>query len=216
MNNRLLWVVLALGYTATGKAQVTTMVQMNTNALGMDIVGDAANEPSLAVDPNNPNHMAVGWRQFDTITSNFRQAGVAYTTDGGHTWTKSVLTPGIFRSDPCLRADADGNFYYSSLSQDFTAQVFKSTNGGATWGPPVNAAGGDKQWIAVDKTNGPGRGNIYQDWNLQFTTVPNASFTRSTNGGALVRPGDSGAEYAQVGHISRGADGHAVCGRRRL
>src|SRR5262249_674026 len=134
MNKRLIWVVLALGWgcTTSGLAQVT-MVQINTNALGQDILGDAGNEPSLAVDPTNPNRMAVGWRQFDTITSNFRQAGVAYTTNGGQTWTPSVLTPGLFRSDPVLRADAVGNFYYSSLSSSTGGEVFKSTNGGATW-----------------------------------------------------------------------------------
>src|SRR6266480_3904128 len=117
-------------------AQSAFYVQINTNASGQDIIGDAANEPSIAVDPNNPNHMAVGWRQFDTISSNFRQAGVAYTTNGGMTWTSSVLTPGLFRSDPVLRSDSAGNFHYSSLSTSTSADVFKSTNGGATWGPP--------------------------------------------------------------------------------
>src|SRR4029077_7020228 len=91
--------------------------------------------------------------------------------------------------------------------QDFTAQVFKSTNGGATWGPPVSAAGGDKQWIAVDKTNGPGRGNVYQDWNLQFTTVPNASFTRSTNGGASFDPAVPGPSTLKWGTMAVGPTG---------
>jgi PEP-CTERM motif len=186
MNKNLIWVVLALGWgcTTQGHAQVVSMVQINTDAQGHDILGDAGNEPSLAVDPTNPNRMAVGWRQFDTISSNFRQAGVAYTTNGGQTWTPSVLTPGLFRSDPVLRADAVGNFYYSSLSSSTGGEVFKSTNGGATWGSPINAFLGDKQWMAIDKTNGPGRGNIYQHWNIQFSSVPNTSFTRSTNGGA--------------------------------
>ena len=165
-------------------AQTATFVQVNVNSLGQDIVGDAANEPSIAVDPTNPNRMAIGWRQFDTIASNFREAGVAYTTNGGLTWTAGVLNNGQFRSDPVLRADADGNFYYSSLSTVESVEVFKSTNGGASWGPPVFSFGGDKQWIAIDKTNGPGRGNIYQHWNVQFTSVPGMSFTRSTNGGA--------------------------------
>ncbi len=185
MNKNLIWVMLASGWgcATTGHAQVT-MVQVNTDALGLDILGDAANEPSLAVDPTNPNRMAIGWRQFDTVASNFRQAGVAYTTNGGLTWTSSVLTPGLFRSDPVLRSDADGNFYFSSLSSATSAEMFKSTNGGATWGPPIYSFGGDKQWIAIDKTNGPGRGNIYQHWNVQFSSVPNTSFTRSTNAGA--------------------------------
>src|SRR6187402_3428205 len=65
--------------------------QVNVDSNGANITGDAANEPSIAVDPTNPNRMAIGWRQFDTISSNFRQAGVAYTTNGGQTWTASVL-----------------------------------------------------------------------------------------------------------------------------
>src|SRR5207248_3514711 len=85
--------------------------------------------------------------------------------------------------------------------------VFKSTNGGATWGAPVPAAGGDKQWIAVDKTNGPGRGNIYQDWNLQFTTVPGASFTRSTNGGASFDAATTGPSTLKWGTLAVGPTG---------
>jgi hypothetical protein len=83
--------------------------------------------------------------------------------------------------------------------------VFKSTNGGATWGPPVNAFGGDKQWIAVDTTNGPGRGNVYQHWNVQFSSVPNTSFTRSTNGGASYENPTTGpnpySKWGTMGHL---------------
>lgn len=186
MKPRLFGLTVALAFAGPPavQAQFATFVQVNTNAAGLDIPGDAGNEPSLAVDPTNPNRMAIGWRQFDTITSNFRQAGVAYTTNGGQTWTSSVLTPGLFRSDPVLRSDADGNFYYSSLSSSTGGEVFKSTNGGQTWGSPINAFLGDKQWMAIDTTNGPGRGHIYQHWNFQFSSVANTSFTRSVNGGA--------------------------------
>ena len=62
-------------------------VQVNVDANGNNIVGDAANEPSIVVDPTNPQHIVIAWRQFDTIASNFRQAGHAYSTDGGLTWT---------------------------------------------------------------------------------------------------------------------------------
>ena len=44
-------------------------VQVNVDASGLNIVGDAANEPSIAVDPTDPNKMAIGWRQFDSISS---------------------------------------------------------------------------------------------------------------------------------------------------
>ena len=68
---------------AGGLAQnvpLPTSYQVNVNAAGQNIPGDAANEPSICIDPTNPNRMAVGWRQFDTTNSNFRQSGVAYTT----------------------------------------------------------------------------------------------------------------------------------------
>src|SRR6187200_2879749 len=57
--------------------------QVNVDAQGNNIVGDAANEPSIAVDPTDGNKMAVGWRQFDTINSDFRQSGYGYSTDAG-------------------------------------------------------------------------------------------------------------------------------------
>ncbi len=47
-------------------------VQVNINSSGYNIIGDAANEPSIAVDPTDPNRIVIGWRQFDTISSNFR------------------------------------------------------------------------------------------------------------------------------------------------
>ena len=158
--------------------------QVNVNGSGNNIVGDAGNEPSIAVDPNNPNRIAIGWRQFDTVTNNFRQAGVGFSTNGGLSWTATKLDPGQFRSDPVLDYDRNGNFYYSSLSSVTSMEVFKSTNGGATWSSPVIAHGGDKQWMAIDRTTGIGSGNIYQYWNVQFTSNPGTSFTRSINGGA--------------------------------
>src|SRR5262245_22368091 len=206
----LLFIVIALALASppAGIAQSAFYVQINTNASGQDIIGDAANEPSIVVDPNNPNHMAVGWRQFDTISSNFRQAGVAYTTNGGLTWTSSVLAPGQMRSDPVLRSDAVGNFYYSSLSSETSGQVFKSTDGGATWGPPINSFGGDKEWIAIDNSNGPGRGNVYEDWNVQSTSVANRSFTRSTNGGASFENPTTGPNpFLKWGTLAVGSNG---------
>ena len=183
-------------------------VQVNVDFMGQDILGDAANEPSIAVDPNNPNRIAIGWRQFDTINSNFRQAGVAYSTDGGQTWSASTLDPGQFRSDPVLDFDADGNFYYSSLSALDSVEMFKSTDGGATWSNPVPAFGGDKQWIAVDRTSGPGRGNIYQHWNVQFTGIPDTNFTRSINGGASFQRSIAGpVPYMKWGTMDVGPDG---------
>ena len=52
--------------------------------MGNNIVGDAANECSISVDPTDGSKMAIGWRQFDSVLSNFRQGGWGYTTDARH------------------------------------------------------------------------------------------------------------------------------------
>ena len=71
-----------------------TSYQVNVEPGGVNTAGDAANEPSIAVDPTNRNKMVIGWRQFDSVASNFRQAGYGYTTNGGTSWTFPALAPG--------------------------------------------------------------------------------------------------------------------------
>lgn len=172
----------------TYKNDMIFVSQVNVNANGGNIRNDAANEPSIAFDITNPNNMAIGWRQFDHISSNFRQAGYAYTTDGGMTWTfPGVIEPGVFRSDPVLDSDANGNFYYNSLTvennNDFVCDVYKSTDGGITWSEAVDAQGGDKQWMVVDKISKIGKGNIYAYWTSYYSVCAPNSFTRSVDGG---------------------------------
>jgi hypothetical protein len=157
--------------------------QVNVDANGENIVGDAGNETSIAIDPTNPDRIVIGWRQFDVISSNFRQAGYGYSLDGGLTFTfPGVLDPGNFRSDPVLDFDADGNFYYNSLQDTFVCDVFKITDGSTTWESPVPAKGGDKQWMTIDKSGGSSAGHNYSYWNTSFTTCSPGAFTRSTDG----------------------------------
>jgi hypothetical protein len=90
---------------------VFTSYQVNVDASGNNILDDAANEPSIAVDPTDGNKMTIGWRQFDSINSDFRQGGWGYTTDAGVHWTfPDVLEPGVFRSDPVLNPNEIGTF----------------------------------------------------------------------------------------------------------
>src|ERR1041385_6325109 len=71
--------------TLSGSSITTT--QVNVDANGQNILGDAANEPNITVNPLNANDISIGWRQFDNVASNFRQAGWGYTSNGGTTWT---------------------------------------------------------------------------------------------------------------------------------
>jgi hypothetical protein len=169
---------------------IATTWQVNVDAFGANIVGDAANEPSIAVDPNDPNRIVIGWRQFDTILSNFRQAGFGYSTDNGRTWTvPGPIQPGVFRSDPVLGCDADGVFYYNSLRVSgggavYSNQVFRSFDGGATWPVFAPAYGGDKQWMTIDRTGAQGHGHVYCYWSTAAGCCADTTFNRSTDGAA--------------------------------
>jgi len=161
-----------------------TSHQVNVDAGGHNILGDAANEPSICVDPTNANRMVIGWRQFDSIFSNFRQAGYGYTTDRGMTWRfPGVLENNVFRSDPVLNSDNAGNFFYLSLLQNFFDDLWRSLNGGQSWARLGLATGGDKQWFTIDRTNGMGHGFQYQFWSTDGNNYAGRQFSRSTDGG---------------------------------
>ena len=156
--------------------------QVNVDSNGDDMIGDAANEPSIAVDPTNPSRIIIGWRQFDNISSNFRQAGFGFSSNEGMDWAfPGAIDPGLFRSDPVLDFDVDGTIYYNSLQGTFECDVFTINPGGFTIGSAVPARGGDKQWVHVDKSNSEGAGHYYSYWNTSFTTCAPGAFTRSTD-----------------------------------
>ncbi len=161
-------------------------VQVNVQAGGGNIPGDAANEPSIAVDPNAPLRIAVGWRQFDSISSNFREAGWNWSDDGGQSWARGrVLENNVFRSDPVLASDAEGRFYYYSLISNggIFCSMFLSDDHGETWFGPIEAFGGDKAWFTVDTTASPGHGNVYVSWAQASNEFGVRTFIRSFDGG---------------------------------
>src|SRR5438874_6345816 len=166
---------------------VFTSYQANVDASGNNILGDAANEPAIAVDPTDPNKMVIGWRQFDCINSDCLQGGLVYTTDAGVTWTfPGVLNPGVFRSDPVTKSDEAGNFLYLSLrGDDFCDDICRSTDGGQTFveqSPDGAGHGGDKQWFTIDTTGGTGHGFLYQ-FCTEFFACDFGAFNRSLDSG---------------------------------
>src|SRR4029077_13227388 len=126
---------------------VFTSYQVNVDQNGQNIVGDAANECAISVDPTNGNKMTIAWRQFNNVTSNFRQGGWGYTTDGGFHWTfPGVLEPGVFRSDPGTGSHENRTLVYLSRPQRNRENMYRSTNGGQSWTqlqPESLAGGGD-------------------------------------------------------------------------
>jgi hypothetical protein len=196
---------------------VFTSYQVNVDAQGNNIVGDAANEPSISVDPTDGNKIAIGWRQFDTITSDFRQAGYGYTTDSGLTWHfPGVLQNNVFRSDPVTNSDETGNFFYLSLHViGFCGDIWRSTNGGQSWteqSPDGGAHSGDKEWFTVDRTpTSMGHGFQYQFW-TEFAACEFGGFSRSIDGGATWQTPISIPNAPQWGTLDAASNGNLFIG----
>src|SRR5436189_1084533 len=129
--------------------------------------------------------MSIGWRQFNSVASNFREAGFAYTTNGGTRWiAPGVLQNNVFRSDPVLNSDNAGSFFYLSLLETFFDDLWRSITGGQSWTLVGPADGGDKQWFAIDNTNSSGHGFQYQCWSTAGNNYGGRQFSRSTDGGS--------------------------------
>lgn len=190
-----------------------TNYQVNVDGNGQNITGDAANEPSITVDPTDRRKMAIGWRQFDSVSSNFRQAGWAFSDNAGVSWTfPGVLESGVFRSDPVLAANDIGNFFYLSLLQNFFDDMWKSLDSGQSWFRLNSATGGDKQWFTIDNTNSSGHGFQYQFWSTDGNNFGGRQFSRSTNGGATWMNPINLPNTPRWGSLDVDADGNLFIG----
>ncbi|RKY90887.1 MAG: glycosyl hydrolase, partial [Ignavibacteriae bacterium] len=132
-----------------------------------DTTNTSHNEVTIAINPLNPNVLAGG-----ANINNFYSS-----VDGGNTWSESTMnsTLGVW-GDPCVLFDSLGNLYFAHLSNPGTGWwidrivVQKSTDNGQTWndgvgiGQNIQPQVQDKEWLAVDLTRSPYRGNIYITW----------------------------------------------------
>ena len=193
-----------------------TSHQVNIDLNGMNITGDAANEPSISVDPTNGNRIVIGWRQFNSVTSNFRQAGWGYTSDGGASWTfPGILENNVFRSDPVLGSDDTGRFFYLSLLETFFDNMWRSLNGGQSFTNLGPATGGDKQWFTIDNTTSTGHGFQYQIWSTAGNNYGGRQFSRSTDGGVTWIESDLHSPLARLGNARRGHKRQPLYRRRK-
>ena len=125
-------------------------------------------EPSLAVNPTNPNNVVGVWQQDRWSNGGARGLVAAASTDGGATWSR-VVVPGLSScsggalqrvSDPWLSFAPNGDLYLSSLAFNspglpgFSGVIFvsKSTDGGFTWSNPVTVEGLDRRFVTDKET----------------------------------------------------------------
>lgn len=145
-------------------------------------------EPSIAIDPNNPNILAAG-----TVLNDYY-----YSTDGGNNWTSKRLKSkyGVW-GDPVLLFDTTGRVYYFHLANykkgtwidrivcQSAKTVDEKFNKG-TFPKPNGTKAQDKHWTVLNpKTN-----EIYMTW-TQFDKYASADprdssvilFSKSSNQG---------------------------------
>ena len=167
----------------------------------------AHSEPMLVENPTNPLNL-VGGSKFFTNPAKYQfQIGYFASFDGGCTWTDGGVFPGFLQR---YTLTSDISFAFGLQNTVYAAVLFEaargmsgvavsaSTDGGRTFGNPVNVFESqenkvlsDKPWIAVDRTNGPDRGDIYVVWSYDYgggcgegnPCVNEIAFSRSTDGG---------------------------------
>lgn len=148
---------------ATGPAVSLPWANIKVNP---DTSKEAHNEPFVAVDPQNANHIVVGANSWQVGNGNYEV--FAYVSfDGGKTWTASQ--PYINRNanrinaaDPTIAFGSDGTVYFAFVAlspADGAVAVSRSNDGGRTWASQTWATsfntGSDKPAIAA------GGGKLY-------------------------------------------------------
>jgi hypothetical protein len=105
-----------------------------------DSTQEAQNEPFVAIDPANPNHIVVGANSWQPGNGYFEV--YAYVSfDGGKTWSSSQ--PYIKRdasrinaADPTIAFGSDGSVYFAFVALNparGAVAISRSTDGGRTW-----------------------------------------------------------------------------------
>jgi hypothetical protein len=155
--------------------------------------GHTHSETSICANGNN---IVESFNQ----TGQDSSSGYAFSTDGGRTFAQGSIPQDadqITLGDGVVALGPEGEIYYATLeliggNLKSSVGVAKSTDGGATFGFPVNAATAavnnvdfqDKEWIAVDRSpNSPFKGNVYVTW-TDFADTRFINFSRSVDGGA--------------------------------
>ena len=203
--------------------------QRGTLYLGAEV------EPSLAVNPANPDHLVAVWQQDRWSNEGSDGLVAAASHDGGVTWTAPSPVPlslcgggagrggGYERaSDPWVSFSADGgvvhqigvSFDVSTGTGSQAILATRSSDGGLTWSDPVALAtvasldlGLDKPTLAADPA-APSR--VYAVWDLVTgLTAPDPSVM--TGPAWFSRSTDAGASWTAPAILyDPGADAQTI------
>ncbi len=150
-------------------------------------VGLGGNEPTIVVNPQNPNNVIVGRFQ------------LAISNDGGNTFPVISANPPLpaghtgFGADDSLAFDSQGRLFWTYLTRapapnglNVVSQQVNPTTGAFVGTPAIIASGNqDKEWIAADSNPASAfRDNLYVVWSDLSLSGGAIQYARSTNQGA--------------------------------
>jgi hypothetical protein len=131
---------LSVGWKAQPVNGAAVTVPWANIRVNSDSSQEAQNEPFVAVDPTNANHIVVGANSWQVGNGHF-EAFAYVSFDGGKTWATSQ--PYINRNasrlnaaDPTVAFGADGTVYFAFVAMtpaQGAVAVSRSNDGGLTW-----------------------------------------------------------------------------------
>lgn len=157
-------------------------------------------EPYIAINPANPQNIVIAWMGFVFNNGSGLTIKVKSTFNGGLSWNTAINMPHIVSTyksaDPSMAFDNNGNLFLSYIDyrenpDSGGVYLFKSTNGGLSWGAPVkmidmyadgNELPIDRPWLVV---NGTGDKLYLTSKPAPWIAAPNRPyFVSSVDGGA--------------------------------
>ena len=167
-------------------------------------------EPSLAVNPADPNNLIAGWMRLRLDRKIWIATRASF--DGGQTWSAIKFmphaSPDYGSADVSIVFHRSGVAYLSyvdfRVSPDTAGAVFvsSSTDGGLSWESPRKVIDlvdrpdlpGDRPWIAIDNSGGPHDGAIY-------VVVMSAYFYSGQHHIYLRRSDDGGLNWSPIARV---------------
>jgi hypothetical protein len=131
---------LAANFKARPAAGAPVSLAWANTKVNTDSSIEAQNEPFIAINPSNPQHIVVGANNWLVGNGHFEVS--AYVTfDGGQTWASSHPyfdrnASRLNAADPTIAFGADGTVYFAFVAMtpaDGAVAVSRSLDGGLTW-----------------------------------------------------------------------------------
>jgi hypothetical protein len=146
---------------------------------------------------------------------------VVYTSfDGGQSWEPTLGGEELVNtSDPACAYGPGGEAYFVAAllprGEPRRMKLYRSKDGGRTWGPATIFTYMDREYLAVDTSSGPYRGRVYVNGNNRADPVSDVVLFRSADGGASFagparRPGFGEFDANEMGNGVVLSDGTVV------